>query len=136
MCQDELNSADRELEAALKSLAPAAARIDPVAAAFAAGQRSGRRQLRVWQAAAAALLLVGAGAWLVPAAHQPASPRGVPDSAVALHDAIPTRVTTDQSLILLRAAVAEHGLDALPRVELPATEPMWVGGAINTRGKP
>jgi hypothetical protein len=55
---------------------------------------------------------------------------------VALHDATPARAVTDQSLIILRAAVAEHGLDGLPRIELPTTEPMWVGENINTRGKP
>ena len=70
--QDEagLDPPERELELALRSLAPAVARIDPVSAAFEAGRRSSRRQVRLWQSAVAALLLVSAGSWLIPAARK------------------------------------------------------------------
>ena len=63
---DELSSAERELEAALHSLAPASADVDLVPAAFEAGRRSARRQLRWWQSAAIALLVVSTAAWLLP----------------------------------------------------------------------
>ena len=59
--QDELNPAERELEAALKSLTPRAARLDPVAAAYSAGQRSARREVRGWRVATAAMALVALG---------------------------------------------------------------------------
>ena len=45
-----LNPAQREVEGALRSLAPASARVDPVAAAFDAGRRSTRGRVRVWRA--------------------------------------------------------------------------------------
>ena len=63
---DELSPEDREMEAALRSLAPASAEIDPVAAAFEGGRRSARRQLRLWQSAAITLLVVSTAAWLLP----------------------------------------------------------------------
>src|SRR5438477_10615615 len=61
-----LTPAQRELESALKSLAPAMARVDPVAAAFIAGRRSSQFQVHVWRAAAAIILLIGAVAVLMP----------------------------------------------------------------------
>jgi hypothetical protein len=137
--QERLNPADLELEAALKSLPPAIATIDPMAAAFAAGQRSCRRQAQGWQAVAAMLFFVGLGLWFAPALR-PSRPEmtGGVDSAVATRSSQrendqPSRLPgTDQSLLMLRAAVAEHGLDALPRLILPATQPIWVGEAIGT----
>ena len=46
-CQehDEINPADREVVESLRSLVPTAVRIDPVAAAFAAGRRSAENQV-------------------------------------------------------------------------------------------
>ena len=64
--QDELNTADRELEVALKSLTPKASRLDPVAAAYSAGQRSAQRQTHRWKLATAAIVVLGAGSWLTP----------------------------------------------------------------------
>jgi hypothetical protein len=136
---DGLNPAERELEAALKSLAPAATHIDPIAAAFEAGQRSCRRQMRVWQAAAAALLLAGTGLWFVPAGQQTgAAPSGASASSIAervelIHpDSAPAKPLGDQSLMMLQAAVAARGLDALPEVQLPHTPQVFVGEAIPT----
>jgi hypothetical protein len=64
--EGQLNPAERELEMALRSLRPAPAQIDPVAAAFAAGCRVARTRLRLWQTAAAAAMIAAAGgAWLM-----------------------------------------------------------------------
>jgi hypothetical protein len=64
--EDRLNPAERELEAALRSLRPVPAQIDPVAAALAAGGRAARRRRRRWEAAAAAAVILAAGgAWLL-----------------------------------------------------------------------
>ena len=63
--EDELTQAERELEAALRSLRPTPARINAVAAALAAGRRTAPGRLRFWQiAAAAAAIAVVGGAWL------------------------------------------------------------------------
>ena len=66
---EELNPADREVAEALRSLTPAAVRIDPVAAAFAAGRQSARNQLVRWRGLAACAVSGGrrrvalAGGW-------------------------------------------------------------------------
>ena len=53
------------LETALRSLRPAPARIDPVAAALEAQRRTAPMRRRVWQVAAAAALIAAiGGAWL------------------------------------------------------------------------
>src|SRR4051812_8876901 len=63
--EDKLNAAERELEATLKSLRPAPARIDLSGAVVRNGRSAGGR-LRVWAiAATAAAVLVGGGAWLL-----------------------------------------------------------------------
>jgi hypothetical protein len=73
--ETNLTPADRELEAALKSLAPSrSTRVNPVDAAFTAGGRSARRQLRVWQSATAALMLVAIGSWLPTRGGRAAAP--------------------------------------------------------------
>src|SRR5688572_10223984 len=71
---ENLTPAERELEAALTSLTPAAAQIDPVAAAFDAGGRAARRQVRVWRSATAAMLLIAVGGWLMPLGRAPHHP--------------------------------------------------------------
>jgi hypothetical protein len=63
--EDELNAAEREVEAALKSLRPMPARIDLGATVVRSGHSTGGR-LRLWVVAAtAAAVLLGGGAWLV-----------------------------------------------------------------------
>ena len=143
--QDDLTPADRELEAALKSLSPSrATRIDPVAAAFAAGARSARRQLRFWQSAAAAVFLLAAGTWLVPF-HRAADARGptvattppmlttpprpVDSIPATIATAPPTAVpvaspaeTSGHSLFVLERAVRENGLAGLPPTDLPSIQ--------------
>lgn len=63
--QLSLSDAERELETALRSLRPTPARIDPLAAAIAAGRRTSPARSRYWQVAAAAAVIVAVGgAWL------------------------------------------------------------------------
>ena len=120
--QDEhaLTPAQRELELALKSVPPTAARVDSVAAAFSAGRRSARRRERLWQSAAVVLLLAAAGSWLAPAWHMADLPSD--RSGVMLTDAhpqSPVRSLSDQSLLILQAAVREKGVDGLPAIDVP-----------------
>jgi len=120
--QDEhaLTPAQRELELALKSVTPTAARVDSAAAAFSAGRRSARRRARFWQSAAFVLLLAAAGSWLVPARHiadLPSDRSGL--MVVDAHPPSPVRPLSDQSLFILQAAVREKGVDGLPATDVP-----------------
>jgi hypothetical protein len=113
--QDGLNPAERELEEALKSIAPAAARIDTIGAAFEAGRRSVRSQLQLWRAATAAALLIGVGSWFVPlgSGFRPGAP------VIAQRPASFAHPLAAQSVLMLQAAVREHGLAGLPPTRLP-----------------
>jgi len=73
--EDQLTSAERELETALRSLRPTPARIDAAAAVLAVGRRTASRRLQFWQAAAAAAIVVGGGAWLALGQRGPAPDR-------------------------------------------------------------
>ena len=118
----DLTPADRELEAALKSLAPSRTTdIDPVAAAFAAGSRSARRQVRFWRSAAAAVLVIGIGSWLIPfdrAPHPPPTLATVPPPPVVIA-AAPPAPPGSHSLVALQHVVHEKGVDGLPTTEAP-----------------
>jgi hypothetical protein len=109
--QDGLSPAERELEAALRSLAPAAA--------FEAGRRSTRRQVRRWQLAAAAMLLVTAGMWWAPAGHDSFATTTDKLSVPLAESVRGTQPRAEQSLLMLRQAVWEKGVDGLPAVPLP-----------------
>jgi hypothetical protein len=114
--QNELTPAERELELALKSLRPVASRIDPVAAALAARRRASHRRVRLWQAAAAAVIVaVGLWAALGPrAGHidqftaEPA-PR---DGAFAAHALEPTTLLVYRRALAQSPAALEALLDA------------------------
>ena len=58
-----MNDADRDFECALRSIAPTPATIDAAAVMREHVHRTTLRHLRLWQAAAAAALLVAAGLW-------------------------------------------------------------------------
>ena len=107
---DELNSADRQLEETLKSFTPSKARVDVVGAAYEAGRRSVRRQLRLWRAATAALLLIGAGVVLFPIE----GPRSNVPIAIARPSPVVSQRLAAQSVISLEAAIREHGVEGLP----------------------
>jgi hypothetical protein len=127
--QDGLDGADREFEAALRSLSPTASHIDPIAAAFSAGWQSARRQVRIWQYAAVALLMLSTGLYLIPRS--------------AVEDARATRVTSisltsepapvrpsQQSLLMLQAVVRDRGVDAMPPTPLFDVQPIHSNGAL------
>jgi hypothetical protein len=119
--QDGLNPAERELEGALRRLAPAAARIDPVAAAFEAGRRSTRGRVRLWQSIAAAMVIVTVGTWLIPLRTIKLGGRLEVASTPTAEGFPAARPPSDQSLLMLRQAVWERGVDGLPAVALPPT---------------
>jgi hypothetical protein len=113
--QDGLNPAERELEEALRSLAPVAARIDSVSAAFEAGRRSTRRQVHLWRAATAAALLIGVGSWLIPIGPSYETSVQIVDSG-----ATPlVQPLAAQSVTMLQAAYRNEGLAGLPPTQLP-----------------
>jgi hypothetical protein len=128
-----LKPGQRELERALRSLAPRAPRVDPVAAAFDAGRRSSRRHVQLWRSAAAALLLIAGGSWLIPIGRRGADvTRPVsPGSTLVIHmrplQPAPAQPLPDESLIMLQQAMREKGLDGLPAPRLPAVRPVAAG---------
>jgi hypothetical protein len=122
-----LSPAQRELEEALRTLAPSAARVDAVAAAFTAGRNSAHRQIRTWQAAAILLLAVGTSAWLLP--HRPGGPilpRNTTDSSVLVVRSQPSPASAPapapQSLLMLQRTLVQEGVDGLPATQLPAAD--------------
>jgi hypothetical protein len=117
---DGLTPGESELELALRSLNPAAARIDRIAAAFAAGRRSGQRPMRIWRAAAVLMLLISAGSWLAPARRNTAiQPQQFSEPAVAIQPSPPEPLAAE-SLQVLQETVREKGLDGLPAENIPA----------------
>jgi hypothetical protein len=118
--QDGLSPGEIELELTLRSLNPAAARIDPIAAAFAAGRRSGQRPMRIWRAAAVLMLLISAGSWLAPERRNTAiPPQQFSEPAVAIQPSPPEPLAAE-SLQVLQETVREKGLDGLPAENIPA----------------
>ncbi len=117
MSDQELNLSDQEFEAALRSLSPRAIRLDPAEAAFQAGQRSVRAQLRRWRAATGTLLLFAVGSWLLP--KQPSSVRDTRNRVLAATTASrQAEPISDQSMIKLQNAMWESGVDGLSPVSL------------------
>lgn len=123
--EHDLTPAQRELEMALKSVMPAGARVDPVAAAFAAGRRSAGRNVRLWRSATALLVLALAGSWLLPA-RRDGFDRATyrPGQTVVSAQPSPAGPFSDQSLLILEATVREKGVDGMPVTHLPAVREM------------
>jgi hypothetical protein len=117
----EINPGLRDTEAALRALRPATGGVDPLAAAFAAGRKSGRRQLAAWRAAAGVAIMVGVSGWLISPRTGRLTESGAPNErapAMATVNAgsiatIPPSLPA-QSVLLLRRAVAEDGLNGIP----------------------
>jgi hypothetical protein len=135
--QNELNPVERELERALRTLSPAAARIDPVAAAFAAGQVAGSRAVRLWQSAAVLMLAVGAAGWLVRSGREIVDSRETTSPTVAIvTEKLPAGTLSAHSVLRLQQAVREGGLEGLPTVYLPRVEILRPGVDLdNYRGE-
>ena len=123
--QDELNPVERELEAAFKSLTPKAARLDPIAAAYDAGQLSARRQVRRWRVATAAMAILGAGTWLLPVAQSSLAEKEVRGPVVAAAPA-EARPVSQQSMIMLQRVVWEKGMEGLTPVQLAPVEAVHI----------
>ena len=123
--EQDLTPAQRELERELRSLTARPGQIDAIAAAFAAGQRSQRRKVRVWRSAAGGCLLIAAASFLVP---QTRTVRNVPPvtnvSLVVETSPSPAPHVSDQSLLILQQAISRRGVDALPESRLPAVRSM------------
>jgi hypothetical protein len=127
---DELNPADEEVVEALRSVAPAAVRIDPLAAAFAAGRQSAENQLVRWRALAATLLVAGSAAWLLPAREYGADAnRPQPTIASQISDnRMPE--THAQSLVSLQHAVYRYGIHSLPATNIPRAGSIRIGDRL------
>lgn len=122
--QDEtpLTPAQKVFEETLRSTTPSAARLDPLAAAFAAGRKSGQHQVQLWRSTTAVAILLGVGALFLPAGHPHTNPPAEFRGPVVAASYEPAPVS-DQSLIALQEAVRERGLDGLPTVRTPAVRP-------------
>jgi hypothetical protein len=114
--EDELNAAERELEAALKSLRPAPAQIVLARTVIRSG-RSTVGQLRVWaMTAAAAAVLIGGGAWLV---LRPSGEKSGGEQRVAANErdmaAAPEVPVEPPTLLVYRRALSQSSaeLDAV-----------------------
>jgi len=96
----------------LKSLMPLASKADPIAAAFAAGRRSGKRQARIWQATSALTILFCGIIWI----SRPVVPNSEsqPQFMLTAESTIPL---SDESELKMERAVLDRGIDALPPVQ-------------------
>lgn len=127
--QPNLTPAQLEIERALRSLPASRTAIDPVAAAFAAGRRSLRTTLRLFQTVCAFLLVASiAPHFLASPSRSPAPLQGGRGYAtMAQHVSSPE--VFPQSLLLLDQTVLAGGLDALPRSTPPAAPPTRVNNS-------
>jgi hypothetical protein len=138
---DEINESltpgEREVQAALSKLRPLSrSNLDAVAVAFDAGQRSGRRSLATWRAAAAMLLialsvnvLMRFGNADVPTSTPTPTPiaRASP-AAAASDEAVKTELATYYAL---RNDVIARGVAALPDSAGGSTvRPMPIRGGV------
>jgi hypothetical protein len=121
----ELNSsADREMAMALKSLAPAAARLDAISAAVAAGRRIERRRTRLWHGTSGLIAVLCVAIWFDTGNHVVPSIQSPPQwtsSAKTVIEPLP-----EESVAGLQAAVELHGLAGLPPLDRPADKPVHV----------
>ena len=129
--QDGIRPGHRELELALKSVVPAVARVDPVAAAFAAGRRSARPRVHFWQAAAVLALAIGIGSRFIPAGREAIfDPSSVGPGLAIRHTPPAAEPISDQSLLMLQRAVQKNGLDGLPRAHVGRAKVIHTGDVL------
>lgn len=118
-----LSPAQRELEAALQSLSPAASDVDAIAAAYEAGRRSMRWRLHAWQSAAALVLIAAGATWLTsslpPIDRATPAPIASGPRLLVVQTTAPVASPSQASLLTLQQAVSERGLDGLPALPLP-----------------
>jgi hypothetical protein len=126
---DGLNTTQRELELALRSVAPTAVRVDPVSAAFAAGKASGRRQVWFWRTASVLILAGGIGVRLIPGRDVVPSDRSGP-IVVVQRGAPEAPAFGDQSVMMLQRAMDRHGADGLPAAQLCPVQTLHAGDVL------
>jgi hypothetical protein len=127
---DGLIAGDSGFESALKSVMPIAAKVDPIAAAFAAGRRSSQRTLRAWQSAAAAMFLLAGGSWAMRFATVPPRTSSAVVAELPATSAPRTQAPGEQTLIMLQRAVDDRGIDGLPASPLPSVRPIQMNGML------
>jgi hypothetical protein len=123
---DDLTAAQREVVRALQTIHATTVRLDPTAAAFIAGRQSARRRIRVWQSAAAAMLLLDIGSHLLPPA---AAPTPAPHVEMVVTTE-PMRPLPSQSVLMLQDAVRKKGLAGLSVIELPTATSVRPGNNL------
>lgn len=119
----KLSPVQRELEESLMTLSPPRPAIDAISAAFAAGQRSGRGQVRRWQSAAGLLLLAAVAPWVIRVQRvsmETVHPT-IPSMAVDSH-ASPMPPLPSQSVLMLEQSMRANGLEGLPEAPVPAVQ--------------
>ena len=124
---NETGSPRDDLERVFRSVAPASAKIDPIAAAWDAGRRVARREVRIWKAAAAFTLLAGMGTgWISHVNYPPDAVPKLSGTWVELPAQPPRRSdasispVSNQSLLMLQRVIQEKGVEGLPQ---PAMSP-------------
>jgi hypothetical protein len=127
---DELNPVDQEVVEALRSLVPAAVRIDPVAAAFAAGRQSAQNQLVRWRALAATLLVACTAAWLWPAGDYGADGNRPQPAIASQFSNSSWSDAHSQSLAALQHSLVRNGIQSLPTTSIPPTGVIRIGDRL------
>jgi hypothetical protein len=118
------NAADMEMARVLKSLSPAAARVDAINAAIDAGRRIERRRTRIWQGTTFSAVMLCAALWI--SAADRATPKALSapqwtSSARTVVEPLPA-----ESEARLQAAVELPGLAGLPPLDRAADQPVHV----------
>jgi len=118
MRENEVDESELKLAEALKSLEPAASRMDPIAAAFTAGRRCGRRRERAWGAAAIVCAVLAICPRLMPGGKSPLPAHPASSWTVsAVAEPLPS---SDVSALQLDRDVLDHGLAGLPAAHFAA----------------
>lgn len=114
-----LNSDQRDLENALRSLSPAHSQLNAIAAAFEAGRMVRRGQVRILSAVSAMSILLAIGSLL-----WTQRPGFSPPSTIAVLSKSESRSRfvsspSGPTLITLEQTLQSHGVDALPPTAVP-----------------
>jgi hypothetical protein len=118
--QDNLDGAERELEAALRGLKPGPATIDPLACAFEAGRKTGARRAIVWRSTAAAMAVALLVSILIPTRSSSSRDASPTQNEFATVVSLPSH-TTGPTYFSTRDAVLDRGVDVLPASRGAAT---------------
>jgi hypothetical protein len=125
-----LNREEQEIESALGSLVPANASIDPIAAAFSAGRRSGARRVRVWQSVVVVALMFAVGSRMLPTQPQRIARAPDPFPPAGALRIQPAEPFAPQSLQALQNIVFEKGVEALPSPNFSGVPALRAGNSL------